>query len=100
MIALAAPRPAPVPQRPSRVTMTTLHAPPAEESAIGTLLPCPFCGGEPAVEPDPWMGECVRIACGSDACRVAPKTEYLLVRFADELREAWNGRSEETEPAS
>ena len=96
MIALAAPRPAPVLHRSSGVTMTAPHPSPVEEFAIGALLPCPFCGGEPAVEPDPWLGECVRVACGNDACRVAPRTEYLLVRFADELREAWNGRDEET----
>ncbi len=99
MIALAAPRPAPGLHR--SVTMTTPHPSPVEEIALGALLPCPFCGGLPAVEPDPWLGECVRVACGNDACRVAPKTEYLLVRFADELREAWNGREEETaDPAS
>jgi hypothetical protein len=99
MIALAAPRPAPVFHRSSGVTMTTPH-PPVEEIAIGALLPCPFCGGEPAVEADPWLGECVRVACANDACRVAPKTEYLLVRFADELREAWNGRDEEAGEAA
>lgn len=100
MIALAAPRPAPVLNGSSRMTMTTLHPSPAEELAIGALLPCPFCGGEPAVEPDPWLGECVRVACGNGACRVAPKTEYLLVRFADELREAWNGRDEDAADAA
>ncbi len=95
MIALAARRPAPVLNGSSRMAMTTLHPSPVEEFAVGALLPCPFCGGEPAVEADPWLGECVRVTCGNDACRVAPKTEYLLVRFADELREAWNGREEE-----
>ncbi len=60
---------------------------------VGLLLPCPFCGGGARLEPDPWQGESVRIACGNDACRVTPRTEYLLVRFADELRAAWNGRA-------
>lgn len=56
------------------------------------LRPCPFCGGAATLEADPWLDECVRIACGDDACRVRPRTEYLLVRYADELREAWNVR--------
>ena len=56
------------------------------------LLPCPFCGAAAALEPDPWAGESVRIACENAACLVAPKSEYLLVRFAAELRAAWNGR--------
>jgi hypothetical protein len=62
--------------------------------AAGPLLPCPFCGGEAGLEADPWRGESVRITCASAACPVAPKTEYLLVRFADELGAAWNARPE------
>ena len=62
-------------------------------AAVGPLRPCPFCGGEAALEPDPWLDESVRIACGNGACRVTPRTEYLLPRFADELRAAWNGRA-------
>ena len=93
MIALAAPQT-------RRTSMTTLTTPRPPHVDIGALRPCPFCGCEAALEPDPWLGECVRIACGSDACRVAPRTEYLLVRYADELREAWNGRSGEADPAS
>jgi hypothetical protein len=68
---------------------------PAASAALpagSTLRPCPFCGAEAAVEPDPWLDESVRIACGSDACRVKPRTEYLLACYADELREAWNAR--------
>lgn len=56
------------------------------------LLPCPFCGGAPTLEPDPWEGESFRVACANPECRVAPHSEYLLPCFADELRAAWNGR--------
>lgn len=61
-------------------------------AAVGPLHPCPFCGAGAKMERDPWLGESVRIACGNDACRVMPKTEYLLASFADELRAAWNAR--------
>lgn len=71
--------------------MTQLTAGPAAD--LGTLLPCPFCGGPAAVERDPWQGESIRVACASAACRVAPRTEYLLVCFADELRAGWNRRT-------
>ena len=94
MIALAAPLAAAPPAEAhpgSRIS----PLPPRVE--LGPLRPCPFCGGEATVEADPWTGECVRIACGDGACRVAPRTEYLLVGFADELREAWNGRSGEAD---
>lgn len=67
--------------------------------AVGPLSPCPFCGGDATVEPDPWLAESVRIACGNPACRVQPKTEYLLACYADELRAAWNGRAEPPESA-
>jgi hypothetical protein len=66
--------------------------------AGSALRPCPFCGGEAAVEPDPWLDECVRITCGNDACRVKPRTEYLLACYADELREAWNARRPSAAP--
>ena len=69
---------------------TTLRPPRID---VGPLRPCPFCGGEATVEPDPWLDESVRIACGNEACRVTPKTEYLLVCYADELCAAWNGRA-------
>ncbi|HEX8358558.1 MAG TPA: hypothetical protein VF613_00460 [Longimicrobium sp.] len=62
------------------------------QPTTGTLLPCPFCGGAAAVEADPWYGESARITCASDACRVSPKTEYLLLCFADEMRDSWNHR--------
>lgn len=62
------------------------------QAAADLLLPCPFCGGEATLEPDPSLPEIVRIACGNGACRVMPRTEYLLDRFADELVAAWNGR--------
>ena len=71
------------------VTDRTPHSAPVDAAA---LSPCPFCGGAARVEADPWLDESLRIACGNAACRVAPKTEYLLAAFADELRAAWNDR--------
>lgn len=68
---------------------TTAPPPPALNAV---LRPCPFCGAPAMLEPDPWMGESVRIACSSESCCIMPRTEYLLVRFADELCAAWNGR--------
>jgi hypothetical protein len=61
---------------------------------VGPLRPCPFCGAAPRVERNPWLDESVRIACGNEACGVRPRTEYLLLRFAGELRDAWNARPE------
>lgn len=58
----------------------------------GALRPCPFCGAGAAVEPDPRLEGSLRVACGSDACRVRPRTESLLACYADELRDAWNAR--------
>ncbi|MEW5926777.1 MAG: hypothetical protein AB1941_04805 [Gemmatimonadota bacterium] len=80
MIALAARPPVP------------LSAPEPPRIDPARLRPCPFCGGAPALEQDPWLGESFRIGCGNDACRVAPKTEYLLPGYADELCDAWNAR--------
>ena len=59
---------------------------------VDPLRPCPFCGAAPVLEPDPWTGQSVRIACGSGACGIRPATEYLLPDYADELCRAWNGR--------
>ncbi|HEX2209489.1 MAG TPA: Lar family restriction alleviation protein [Longimicrobium sp.] len=67
-----------------------MHLP---RAVVGPLRPCPFCGGAATVEPSPWMEESVRVACGNDACRVQPRTEYLLLRYAAELSAAWNGRA-------
>ena len=64
------------------------------QATLGPLRPCPFCGGAATLEPDPWTGESFQIACANGACRVSPSTEYLLLHFGDELREAWNGRRE------
>ncbi len=61
-------------------------------AVVGPLLPCPFCGGGATLERDPWLDESVRVACGNAACRVGPRTEYLLACYADELRAAWNAR--------
>ena len=66
--------------------------PPAAD--VGPLRPCPFCGGAAALERDPLLDESLRVACGNGACRVGPKTEYLLACFVDELRAAWNARPE------
>lgn len=74
--------------------MTAERVIPLARAAVGPLRPCPFCGGEAALEPAPWSAETVRIACGSDACAVRPATEYLLACYAEELRAAWNGRAE------
>ena len=63
------------------------------ESLLAGLLPCPFCGGAAVMEPYPECGDVVRIACASEACLVMPRTGYLLVAYADELRSAWNVRA-------
>ncbi|HEX8394363.1 MAG TPA: hypothetical protein VF665_18605 [Longimicrobium sp.] len=68
----------------------TAAPPPSPRTAL--LRPCPFCGAGATLETDPWLGESVRIRCANEACGVLPHTEYLLVRFADELCAAWNGR--------
>ena len=73
-----------------RVTERTMDPP---RVAAELLRPCPFCGAEAAVEPDPWLDESIRITCGNDACRVRPRTESLLACYADELCAAWNGRA-------
>ncbi len=66
---------------------------PLPRAVVGPLRPCPFCGDAATVQASPWLAESVRIACGNDACRVQPRTEYLLRRYADELSAAWNGRA-------
>jgi len=66
-------------------------------AAVGPLLPCPFCGGGATLERDPRLEESVRVACGNAACRVGPRTEYLLACFGDELRAAWNARPGDAE---
>lgn len=73
-----------------RVTDRTMDLP---RAAVGPLRPCPFCGADAALEPDPWLDESLRITCGNDACRVRPRTESLLACYADELCAAWNGRA-------
>ena len=75
------------------VMMMSTSIVPLPRAIVGPLRPCPFCGEAATVEPSPWLAESVRIACGNDACRVQPRTEYLLVRYADELSAAWNGRA-------
>jgi len=64
------------------------------DAGMGLLRPCPFCGAEAVLEPDPWLDESLRIVCGNDACLVRPRTEALLVCYADELCAAWNARPE------
>jgi hypothetical protein len=63
--------------------------------SVATLLPCPFCGARPRLEPSPLLDDCVRIACGNEACHVRPRTEHLLTHFADELCAAWNERTDQ-----
>jgi hypothetical protein len=84
----------PPPQPEQTIVMTsegTMHPP---RAVVGPLRPCPFCGGAATLEADPWLDESLRIACGNDACRVRPRTESLLVCYADELCAAWNARPE------
>lgn len=78
------------------IVTQSMTSPPRVEP--GLLRPCPFCGGEAALEPDPWLPDSFRITCGNDGCRVTPRTEYLLARYADELVEAWNGRAPAPDP--
>ncbi|HST57959.1 MAG TPA: Lar family restriction alleviation protein [Longimicrobium sp.] len=61
-------------------------------AGVAPLRPCPFCGAEAALEPDPWLDESLRIVCGNEACGVRPRTETLLACYADELCAAWNAR--------
>lgn len=72
-----------------RVSERTTWTP---RAAVAPLRPCPFCGAEAALEPDPWLDESLRIVCGNEACRVRPRTETLLDCYADELCAAWNAR--------
>lgn len=65
----------------------------AARAAAGLLRPCPFCGGEAALEADALLEDGFRIACGNAACGVRPRTEPLLACYADELCAAWNGRA-------
>ena len=67
---------------------------------VGPLLPCPFCGSAATPEPDPWLHESIRITCGNDACAVRPRTESLLLCYADELVAAWNVRPEPADATS
>jgi len=78
------------------VIQIKIDPPPA---AVGPLLPCPFCGGGATLEHDPRLEESVRVACGNRACRVGPRTEYLLACYADELCAAWNARPREADAA-
>lgn len=57
------------------------------------LAACPFCGAAPTWERFPADASIVRIACVNRACGVAPRTEYLLADFADELRASWSARA-------
>jgi hypothetical protein len=63
-------------------------APPAVEP-----LPCPFCGRDPVWEHHPDVYEIARLSCGNEACAIQPRTQYLLIEYADGLRDAWNRRT-------
>jgi hypothetical protein len=78
------------------VIQIKIDPPPA---AVGPLLPCPFCGAGATLERDPRLDESVRVACGNAACRVGPRTEYLLACYADELCAAWNARPGDADAA-
>lgn len=58
------------------------------------LLPCPFCGGEPEVEPSYRRGQnepsTVVVACRSDDCTVAVGARGDTV---EEATKRWNERA-------
>lgn len=58
------------------------------------LRPCPFCGASAEVVRHPEIAEILRVACTATACRVQPRTEFLLEEYAEELWSAWNMRTD------
>lgn len=65
---------------------------PSPRQVAEGVVPCPFCGGEPAWEHHPEVFEIVRLSCADEACAIQPCTQFLLVEYAESLREAWNRR--------
>ena len=62
------------------------------KEAINAMLPCPFCGVKPII--DPWHGggpQKKRISCDNDACQVAPAVCGETTKLAVEY---WNTRED------
>lgn len=59
------------------------------DGGIGTLKPCPFCGGEAVIlneaECDVW-----HVMCGNEDCEVRPWTDFYDSQ--EEAIEVWNRR--------
>lgn len=57
------------------------------------LLPCPFCGGEPAIHSYRWRGIYYRIFCIGDDCPIRPVTQNN--RILEQAAADWNHRPKE-----
>ncbi|MDE6261581.1 MAG: Lar family restriction alleviation protein [Oscillospiraceae bacterium] len=54
------------------------------------LLPCPFCGGDPAIHSYRRLGSWYRIHCAGDGCLMVPVTYNY--RDLEQAVAAWNQR--------